>query len=95
MPEELGGAYVSCFTIAGSYVHAVEKCLARLRANGLDVREMLDPAYQLAVSEWRLHVDDIRPDQADGLHTQEEFEQLVGEGGVDFGPFAGYNPQPG
>ena len=93
MPPELGGAYVQCFTVAEDCARAIEKSLARLRANGLEIREVLDSAFTFDASEWTVLVEDSWPDQAAGLHTQQEFESIMADGGVVFGPFGGYNPR--
>jgi hypothetical protein len=90
MPPGTSEAYVSCYALAPAYEEAVLKCLGRLREDGLEPAEILQPIYSMDVSAWSQHVSEQWPDYASSLPSQSEFEGSVTRGGVVYGPFGSY-----
>ena len=94
MPPELGGAYISCFSIGEGYEESMKKCIDKLAVDGLYPEEVLDPVHEIEIADWTKYVDGEWPEYKNNLANQSEFEEKVLSGGVEYGPFAGYNHQP-
>jgi len=90
MPDTATGAYVSCYTQANDYKHAIESCVASLGIDGMRVEEILQPIHSMNASQWGLHILDQWPDQASQMPTQREFEAAMEAGKVLYGPFGTY-----
>lgn len=90
MPEELEGAYVSCFVAAVDYVDATEKALKKLVADGLHPEEILQPINEIELSSWEEYLTATWSDKVNALPNKEEFEQTIKSGNVVYSPFASY-----
>jgi len=90
MPENVAGAYISCYAAADSYEVAVGICLSALKADGLRVEEILQPINIMNISDWSKHIVEQWPDQASQMLSQKEFESSVRSGSVVYGPFGSY-----
>jgi len=84
------GAYVSCYAAADNYELAVERCLSALRADGMQVEEILQPINTMSIADWSKHIAEQWPDQANQMPGQQEFETAVKGGNVVYGPFGSY-----
>ncbi|AUA56389.1 hypothetical protein CVS48_10270 [Achromobacter spanius] len=90
MPVNFSGAYVSCYASGVDYVEATKRVLARLLEDGLHPEEILQPIQQMDVNGWSQHVLEQWPHQAKSLPNQNEFNGLIEQGGVVYGPFGSY-----
>jgi hypothetical protein len=90
MPENVAGAYVSCYVAADSYEIALERCLSALHVDGMLVDEILQPINAMSIADWSIHIAEQWPDQADQMPSQQEFESSVRKGRVVYGPFGSY-----
>lgn len=90
MPRELSGAYVSCYTSAEDYVEGAEKSLSKLKADGLYPEEILQPIQVMASELWSEHIKETWREFVTSLPDQLEFDELMLNGGVVYGPFASY-----
>ena len=90
MPEGITGAYVSCYADADGYEQAIERCVAALAIDGMQVEEILQPIHSMDASQWSQHVHDQWPDQAAQLPNQNDFEEAARAGKVIYGPFGAY-----
>ena len=93
MPEDLGGAYVSCYAIGNSYVDATEKALNKLAEDGLYPEEILQPINQLELGSWEEYLKESWSEYIDEFPKQDEFEQAMHAGKIIYSPFASYDPQ--
>lgn len=91
MPAELGGAYISCFSTGAGYEESMKKCIDKLTSDGLYPEEVLEPVHEIDISEWSNYANGQWPEYKDNIASQVEFEEKVLSGGVEYGPFAGYN----
>jgi hypothetical protein len=90
MPENVTGAYVSCYAAADSYEIAVERCLSVLQVDGMRVEEILQPINAMSIADWSRHIAEQWPDQVGKMPSQQEFESSVRGGSVVYGPFGSY-----
>jgi hypothetical protein len=90
MPENVTGAYVSCYAAADNYEIAVAKCLSALQTDGMRVEEILQPINAMSIADWSRHIAEQWPDQAGQMPSQQEFESSVRAGNVVYGPFGSY-----
>lgn len=90
MPENVAGAYVSCYAAAENYEIAVERCLSALRSDGMRVEEILQPINAMKVSDWSRHIEEQWPGYAGQMPSQKEFESSMTGGSVVYGPFGSY-----
>jgi len=90
MPPEISGAYVSCYASGSDYVEATRKALNQLSTDGLHPEEILQPVHEMESTNWVVHVNETWADHVSSLPTQEEFEDVINNGGVVYGPFGSY-----
>lgn len=90
MPSSISGAYVSCYAAGSDYVEATQKALSQLSADGLHPEEILQPVHEMESASWAMHVKETWADHVSSLLTQEEFEDVISNGGVVYGPFGSY-----
>ncbi|WP_200919846.1 hypothetical protein [Duganella sp. Leaf126] len=90
MPNDLSGAYVSCYSTGRDYIEATEKSLKKLSGDGLYPEEIMQPIYEMVSENWTQHVGEMWPDQAESMISQADFEDIVQGGGVVYGPFGSY-----
>lgn len=93
MPQELGGAYVSCYVKSENYVDATERVLKKLAEDGLHPEEILQPINELESSSWSEYLKESWSDYIDNFPDQDGFEQVIETGGIIYSPFASYDPQ--
>ncbi len=92
MPNDFGGAYVSCYAQGSTYIEATEKILKKLESDGLKAEEMLEPVYEMDSDSWCEHIENQWPEYIDSLLTQDEFNEAIASDEVVYGPFGSYNP---
>ena len=90
MPIDYSGAYVSCYAPGSDYVEAVERILKKLALDGLHPEEILQPIHEMNSESWSQHVSEMWPDQASSLLDQVEFEDIMKNSGVVYGPLGSY-----
>ncbi len=90
MPDNCSGAYVSCYSLGSNYIEATQKALIKLTEDGLHPEEILQPVHQIDIESWSQHKAESWPDQAGSLLSQAEFEDVIKNGGVIYGPFGSY-----
>lgn len=90
MPASFYGAYVRCYVSGVDYVQAIKRALAKLLEDGLHPEEMLQPIQQMDAYSWSQHILDQWPDQAESLPSQNEFNEVIQQGRVVYGPFGSY-----
>lgn len=92
MPQDIGGAYVSCYVKSDNYVDAIEKALKQLSEDGLYPKEILEPINKLESSSWGDYLKEFWLDHIDDFPDQNSFEEAMQKGEIIYSPFASYNP---
>ena len=77
MPENLEGAYVSCYTKGATYEEATKSSLQKLAQDGLHPKEILQPIHEMPVSSWSQHIQEQWPSHINSLPSQNEFEERI------------------
>ena len=93
MPVGDDGACVSCYVGGLNLESAIKKAISELSNDGLCTESILDPVQRMDSSHWACHVADKWPEHACSMCTQEEFEAVIEQGAVIYGPLAGYCQQ--
>ncbi|WP_218190542.1 hypothetical protein [Pseudomonas sp. NFACC24-1] len=91
MPSDFSGAYVRCYVSGVDYVDASQKALRRLSDDGLYPVEILQPILEMSSEDWSEHIKEQWPDHFESLPTQFEFEEVIQNNKVVYGPFGSYS----
>ena len=90
MPPELAGAVASCFAAGHDYQAAVRASVWALEQMGFEFDSVVGEVVEVPVDGWDGYVSEVWSDAADLLPRQAELPEIVKDGGVFFGPFAGF-----
>jgi hypothetical protein len=90
MPAELAGAVASCFAAGHDYQAAVRSSVWALERMGFEFASVVGDVVEVPVERWDDYVAEVWSDAADLLPRQADLPEILKEGGVFFGPFAGF-----
>jgi len=93
MPVGPDGAYMRCYSSEQSVEMAIKLVGDKLKADGMNVEEILEPIEHMDSSQWILHINDLWPEHVSSLMIQEEFDEAMSSGEIVCGPLEVYSPQ--
>jgi hypothetical protein len=95
MPESWIGAVVNYYVGAPTYEDALTKAVTVLKSQGMEFVDLLEgKVYQIDPTEWwEGHVMKMFAEYSDYFPDQETVLEVVAEGSLFHGPFAGWETE--
>lgn len=90
MPEELTGAYVTCYAGAPDYQAAVRKGVLAITQMGYKFDDLRNEVREIPLASCAEYLIKVWPDYLDQMPTAAQLTDVVKAGQVFFGPFAGF-----
>ena len=86
-----GGALVPCYACAADHRNALTQAVAKLSSLDLRFDTVDGPVTEIDPAGWSSYVAKVWPDFAAGLPDANELSRILAQGGVFFGPIAGFD----
>lgn len=90
MPDGLTGAYVTCYAAAPDYQASVRKGVLAITQMGYKFDDLRDGVREIPLASWAEYLGKVWPEYANQMPTVAQLPDLVTEGQIFFGPFAGF-----